>query len=443
MNDGTFFNPDFWNDATLEDLEAAIISGLDIDAKDDHGRTALHMAVERQAPPALVQLLGHGARANVRDDRGETPLHRAGGLRNQLIVSLLLRHDADVDAHDSNGQTPLFYAVNAANIRGNSSVVSTLLESGANPNARDSKGATPILYAAQRGDLEATELLLAHGADVRVRDSEWRSLFHYAALRPLVVIGEFEGQFPLVKQAVESLADDLILDGFGDFEGRTPLHYAVAIRDLPLTKWLLEHGADSGFDAGYGLEVVTPLHFVFLTDWYLGDDERSIVALLLEHGTDVNARDFHRRTPLHFAMALGKTNNQGLQQLLEHGADMRARDYSDLAPLDYCAVSGYFDDFIRQLQEMQPDAIDAVDQSFVDRKDTSVTSRASVRDLQDIVLEHFHHRDPTRYVPGAAGEKLEHQNLETRAAEQFHSDMAEMAADQDMTLEDFLDTWTD
>ena len=142
-------------------------------------------------------------------------------------------------------------------------------------------------------------------------------------------------------------------------------------------------------------------------------------------------------------MALGQTTDKGLQQLLEYGADIRARDWSGLTPLDYCAVSGYFDDFIRQLPEMQPDAIDAVDQSLVDRKDTSVTSRATVRYLQDIVLEHFHHRDPTRYVPGAVGEKLEHEDSMTRAAEQLHSEMAEIAADQDMTLEDFLDTRTD
>jgi ankyrin repeat protein len=49
------------------------------------------------------------------------------------------------------------------------SVVAKLVEAGANVNAAQAGGFTPLMGAAQNGNLEITQLLLEHKADVNAR----------------------------------------------------------------------------------------------------------------------------------------------------------------------------------------------------------------------------------------------------------------------------------
>ena len=55
-------------------------------------------------------------------------------------------------------------------------VVAALLDRGADPNARQAGGWTPLHGAAHNGDVETTELLLAHGADATAADDEGRTV---------------------------------------------------------------------------------------------------------------------------------------------------------------------------------------------------------------------------------------------------------------------------
>ena len=59
-----------------------------------------------------------------------------------------------------------------------------LLDHGADPNARGSRGLTPLMMAAAVDDtVEATELLLARGADVALRDEAGRTALDWALMR--------------------------------------------------------------------------------------------------------------------------------------------------------------------------------------------------------------------------------------------------------------------
>ena len=64
-------------------------------AKDRHGRTALHYAVQHGNVRLIMLLLNHGSLVNEQDKNGETPLHYINETpQYQLIVKLLMRNGA-------------------------------------------------------------------------------------------------------------------------------------------------------------------------------------------------------------------------------------------------------------------------------------------------------------------------------------------------------------
>jgi len=84
---------DMFQNLSLQDsyaLEQSLESGQEVNQKDEQGRTALHYAVEIDAPSIDV-LLEAGADVNAQDNKGLTPLHIAVMHNHNMVVPLLLR----------------------------------------------------------------------------------------------------------------------------------------------------------------------------------------------------------------------------------------------------------------------------------------------------------------------------------------------------------------
>ena len=87
-------------------IKILLTCGVDIEATDIRGYTALHMAAREGFESHCKILLDHGADPNVfgnDPDHYKTPLHRA---TSQKVVQLLVKHGADANAitKDSNGK---------------------------------------------------------------------------------------------------------------------------------------------------------------------------------------------------------------------------------------------------------------------------------------------------------------------------------------------------
>lgn len=140
--------------------------GVDLDATDQEGRTALHVAVRNLDESLVLLLLQGGADPSIKDLRQMTALHEAVRMRSTSIVQTLLRWGANIETRGFHKKTPLFYAVETDN----AAMVSLLLQKGACVAASLHDQATALHAAAFLGFTAVAGLLLEGGADVLARD---------------------------------------------------------------------------------------------------------------------------------------------------------------------------------------------------------------------------------------------------------------------------------
>jgi len=153
-----------------------------------------------------------------------------------------------------------------------------------------------------------TQLLIAHGADVNVTNSDGYTPLHWTASSDYVALA----QLLLAKGANVNARDNF---------GNTPLHFAVFNGHDSIVQLLINHGTDINATNSIGN---TPLHFAVFN----GHD--SVVQLLINHGADVNVTNSDGHTPLHTAVLRGHVS--GVQLLLANGADANATDCNSDTP---------------------------------------------------------------------------------------------------------------
>lgn len=122
--------------------------GVNVNQKDSHDRTALHMTTEARergkSPLILNTLLGMGADVDARDKRHRSALHLATTRQELGMIDRLLRAGARVNVRDSDDQTPLHYASHLSDHTfWHSLIYNHLLQSGADEQIPDKYGDTP------------------------------------------------------------------------------------------------------------------------------------------------------------------------------------------------------------------------------------------------------------------------------------------------------------
>jgi ankyrin repeat protein len=114
--------------------------------KDDKGRTPLHYAAMVGRLDIAELLVANKADVNARDNHGVTPLHLAS---DKAMAELLLANKADVHARNEEGRTPLHMAASRGQA-GMKDVAESLLAHGADVNAKANNGWTPLRSRKER-----------------------------------------------------------------------------------------------------------------------------------------------------------------------------------------------------------------------------------------------------------------------------------------------------
>ena len=148
------------------------------------GFPLLHSVIRNNPNPAIFSLLVKaGADVHAVDNRGRNALHAISAKTDSRVVDMLINEQVDVNRRDNGGFTPLH---RVATVRGRAipKILGKLIDGGADVNARsaDGQGRTPLHRTAMRtDDPKVTSILLAKGADPRLKDNLGRNAVHLAA----------------------------------------------------------------------------------------------------------------------------------------------------------------------------------------------------------------------------------------------------------------------
>ena len=256
------------NGGNFEEVRRLLNAGVDVNARDNHGWTALIAAASIDHLGLAEVLVEFGANLNAKDDRGETALFTAAGLYcDAAFVKLLVENGANVHAKKRNGRTALHMAA----IMGEPAIAKLLLENGAAVNAKNSHGLTALHEAVRGGELEMVKLLLGEGADVKVKANGGATALHCAVGR--------HHHLAIMKLLLEKGA----IANAKDNDGKTPLHWAVRWSETRMKEsahFLLERGAVAVIADN---ERLTPLD-VALRPWSEKPDVELICRMLLPSG---------------------------------------------------------------------------------------------------------------------------------------------------------------
>jgi len=217
------------------------------------GSTPLMYAALYGTAEAMRQLVAAGADPNVAGDGGTTALMMA--IHDVEKTRLLLEAGANPNARPDDGRTPLTVA---ASQFGTSAVVKLLLDKGANAAAVTASRTTALRLAAGTGDADVMRLLIDRGADLKGDAPAALTASLLVKCRACVdlVIGEVDkgalgASLLVVVRAGDLEATRLVLEHGADVntagpDGRTPLMMAGLSDAYPLeiVRTLIARGAD-------------------------------------------------------------------------------------------------------------------------------------------------------------------------------------------------------
>ena len=217
--------------------EKLLDQGVDVNASDSNGRTALEVAVLIQSSEAsnwmTSILLERGANPNTDDDIGMTLIMAVISNKGEFeddetdaCLHLLIQHRADVNKSDGLGRTPLAYAV----IYDRPDYFCLLSENGASLE----KSKITLALAPNAGDVDVVQTairLWVAGGGERMAETPLLPILRWAIA---------SDERPLVKRLLAS--GQLSAAAITSPEGERPLHIAERNGDEEMVLLLLDHG---------------------------------------------------------------------------------------------------------------------------------------------------------------------------------------------------------
>ncbi|KAM3873334.1 inversin [Diretmus argenteus] len=344
----------------LDCAETLLKTGASVNKTDHSQRTALHLAAQKGNVRFLKLLLSRRADWLQKDLEEMTPLHLATRHPSPKALALLLKHigPGEVDTQDKNKQTALHWSA----FYNRPEHVRLLIKHDSNIGIPDSEGKIPLHWAAHSQEASATQTV--------------RCILEAAPTESLLNWQDYEGRTPLHFAVADG--NEAVVEVLTSYEGcsvtaydnlfRTPLHWAALLGHARIVHLLLERNTSGTIPSDS--QGATPLHYgaqsnyaetvgVFLSHpsvkdepdlegrtafmWAAGKGSDDVIRtmLTLTPHIDINMADKYGGTALHAASLSGHVSTVRL--LLERGAMVDSLDVMKHTPLFRACEMGHRD----------------------------------------------------------------------------------------------------
>jgi len=285
------------------------------DAEDGGGRddldAALLTAVHDGKLDETSRLLAQGAKLEARNEKGATAVHVASIRGNAEILRLLLDHGPDLST--SVGEEKVT-ALHLAAFTGSVDCVQHLLSAGAKTFVQSANGDAPLAVATAQGHLGVVSALLDSRAWVDQFNEKGMTALHVACAK---------GHVELVARLMAANASSSL----PAMDVGTPVDLAIALGRVDCLRVLIDHGATDDMSS------------LLLLAIQAGRTE--VIRFLIEAGANIHCIDAMGSTALHVAFKPGATENLELVRfLLDNGLDVNAPDIGGMTPLHAAAICG-------------------------------------------------------------------------------------------------------
>ena len=275
-------------------VRSLIVDRANINVAQIDGTTALHWAVRHGDLATADLLIKAGADVKAANRYGLTPIQLAATNGDAAMIEKLLASGVDPNCANPGGETVLMTASRTGKV----DAIKLLLDRGANVNAKESeRGQTALMWAVLENHPDAVKLLLARGADINAKTTARTIKGEYTPARPAAASGP-----GIIRQRALPTAEG----------GMTALLFAVRDGNMPMTRLLLDSGADINLASAND---TSPLIIAIL------NGQTEIASDLLKRGADPNAIDAYKRGPLFAAIELRNFNHEKYSDLPTDGHD--------------------------------------------------------------------------------------------------------------------------
>ncbi|XP_065334475.1 uncharacterized protein LOC135935839 [Cloeon dipterum] len=294
----------WWSNSDIKELHAFYLvqelckRGADLALTDNDGMNAFHHAIPNFHMALFIHNL-NGDLVKQRLNNGDTSLHLAikleQDIRDIIFPWLVEQCENDLNVTNSEGDTPLLLAFKKRKLI----IAKFLLAKTVDIDTKDKNGRTALHYAIAThcwsGNSDALDLvqeLCKRGADLASTDNDGMNAFHHAMenFNMAIFIHEMNGD--LVKQRLNN--------------GDTSLHLAIKLcSPNNILIWLVEQG-DIDLNATNALNE-TPL-ILACKYW---NENRNFVDLLMSKNVDVLVKDNQGKCALHYFNKFCPTHLRG------------------------------------------------------------------------------------------------------------------------------------
>jgi ankyrin repeat protein len=273
----------------------------------------IHDAAEAGDLDKIKTLRANGVDINAKDSDGWSAIEYAAVEAHADCVKFLISAHADLNTKDKNGITPLWQVIiteeifqsrgNMTGIAGHADCLRLLIAAGTDVTDLDKRGFTPLIVAAIMGNSARVKALAAEHTDVDVQDKTF-------GLTALMMAAD-HGDSDCINALLAAHAD---LNA-ADMDGWTALKYAVAAGHTDCAKALIAAHADVNTKDIFG---ITPLKYAACAGY------TDCVKALIAAGSDVKTKDIFDNTVLMWAANSGNTDC--VKALVAAGAEVKTKN---------------------------------------------------------------------------------------------------------------------